>query len=259
MSHQQSATADAWTEHLLQAAERLRSEPGWRKFEDPRPGQGDGWDHPGDDDDDALRRGVEIPAGTEIAAAEGTEILAEPTRLINKTAVAIVFVDGIETEDKVSDAEKWDVLAEWLEATDWIRSNRPSANISWVVNAYQATVDMKPWQGAPFSGLNGDYYDRFPLPSITLSTERSTSSALMSEPTVRRPFRTTFDFRALLPAKTQGSPKRSATTGTTWGPLRRESTRCSGARRTRRSICSEAPSTFASIPTPSRLTRATRS
>ncbi|MEO5681795.1 MAG: hemopexin repeat-containing protein [Chitinophagaceae bacterium] len=80
------------------------------------------------------------------------------TRLINDTAVGIVIVGG--TGDyAISEAEKDNIVAEVQEGLTWLGSQEDDANVSWVFDVKDVTLNnVTPWSGARWSGMPENFY-----------------------------------------------------------------------------------------------------
>ncbi|WP_299847870.1 hemopexin repeat-containing protein [uncultured Roseovarius sp.] len=150
-----SISAEDSRERRARSAFERRLQPDFQKFENRQPDEGQSWStqFPGcegadDGDDDLAETGR-----TTIVHQRAAETLEKPERLLNKTAVALVIVDGPGPEFKISDAERENIESQWQEATEWISAQRPTAKISWYTEVHDASVDITPWEGAPWKGM----------------------------------------------------------------------------------------------------------
>jgi hypothetical protein len=81
-------------------------------------------------------------------------------RLINDTAVGVVIVSG-SGDYAISEDEKDHILAEVQEGLDWLGSLKPEANVSWVYDVQEASVNISPWAGFRWPKLPDKFYKGF--------------------------------------------------------------------------------------------------
>lgn len=140
------------TELLPLRALRIRARPNFRSFTSKKANEKKQWD------DIGLACDTEVsPATRDMDEVE----LPSRERLINKNAVAVVIVDGVQPDRKITEDERDNIIAELQEATEWISDSRPNANISWAFKIFDASVDLVPWEGVPWPGMPDAYYDGF--------------------------------------------------------------------------------------------------
>ncbi|WP_299609289.1 hemopexin repeat-containing protein [uncultured Tateyamaria sp.] len=146
--------ANRASERRVRAALEQRLHPDFKGFDSPQPDEGVSWEAyfpgcAGEDEHDELPESDDVAFALANAAAP----LEKPERLVNKTAVALVIVDGPGPDFKISQAERENIEVQWQEATEWISAQRPSAKISWYTEVHDASVDITPWDGAPWKGM----------------------------------------------------------------------------------------------------------
>ncbi len=100
-----------------------------------------------------------VPPKNGVGNGADDKILPVPPRLINKNAVALIIVDGVQADRQISESEKVNIVSELQEALSWIDDQRPSANLTWAYETYEAQVDITPWEGALLKGMPDTWYD----------------------------------------------------------------------------------------------------
>ena len=152
-------TVDALDDKILNKSEllplralRKRERPNFRGFKAKKQDEKKEWDD----------IGLACETGVTTTTRDIDEVeLPSRERMINKNAVAVVIVDGIQPDRKITEDERDNIIAELQEATEWISDSRPNANISWALKVFEAAVDLVPWEGVPWPGMPDAYYDGF--------------------------------------------------------------------------------------------------
>lgn len=144
---------------VLLDAVRLRTSAAYRRTKEHRPDEGRDWGEGNLPAPDAPEDSPEFAGGFGAPAALGAPEITVPTieRLINDTAVGIVIVNG-HNEFAISSDEKTNIVAEIQEGLDWLGSSEGNANVSWLYDVRETTVDITPWAGARWPGMPETFY-----------------------------------------------------------------------------------------------------
>jgi hypothetical protein len=101
-------------------------------------------------------RGDPTAAGADAAAVGEPDPLSE--RLINKVAVGVVLVNGVDPGYVLSATDRTAAIADVQEGLDWLGAQESDAKVSWSYDVRTVTVDIEPWQGARWKGLPESFY-----------------------------------------------------------------------------------------------------
>jgi hypothetical protein len=152
-------------EQLAVRALRLRQSPAYQDAKRNRPNRDQEWgtgdllapDADIDETEPARQTGPTTrgdPGGAEVMAVG--DPLSE--RLINKVAVGVVLVNGVDPGYVMSAEDRAAAVADVQQGLDWLGTQEPNAKVSWSYDLKTVTVDIEPWQGARWQGLPESFY-----------------------------------------------------------------------------------------------------